>query len=429
MKHFFLRKTSILLLLLTSVAMNAQTVRFDQYFTDETLRVGYTFTGNDKEQHVALDELCRIKGWAGRRANLDSLPWRANGIITMRDAKTHKVIYRTHFSSLFQEWQTTEEATRVDKSFENVFQLPMPKDSVELCVELFDTYAKTVASLAHIVQPTDILIRTLAPRTLPPHRYLHKSHRSDAIDVVIVAEGYQKKEAKDFYAYAKQAMNALFAHEPFGTLRDRFNILAVALPSADSGVSVPGASNWKQTALSSHFNTFYSDRYLTTLRLRQLHDALAGLPYEHIIILANTDTYGGGGILNSYTLTTTRNPQFEPVVVHEFGHSFAGLGDEYYYDDQFVPYYNAETEPWEQNISTLKDFPSKWSDMLPQDISIPTPPDAEHPDLIGVYEGGGYMSKGVFRAYQDCRMKTNTAKAFCPVCQRALSRLIHFYAP
>ncbi len=429
MKHAFLKKTTLLLLLLTAVGLNAQTVCFDQHFTDETLRVGYIFAGNDKEQHIALDELCRIDGWAGRRENLDSLPWRGNGTITMRDARTKQVIYRTQFSSLFQEWQTTEEATRVDKSFENVFQLPMPKDSVRLCIELFDTYGKVVASLDHTVQPTDILIRTLATRSLPPHRYLHKSRRNDAIDVAIVAEGYQAGEADDFYAYAEKAMNALFAHEPFGTLRDCFNILAVALPSADSGVSIPGKGDWKTTALSSHFDTFYSDRYLTTLRLRQLHDALAGLPYEHIIILANTDNYGGGGIFNSYTLTTTRNPQFEPVVVHEFGHSFAGLGDEYYYDDQFTPYYNAETEPWEQNISTLKDFTAKWEDMLPEGTAIPTPPDTTKPERIGVYEGGGYMSKGVFRAYQDCRMKTNTAKAFCPVCQRALSRLIHFYAP
>ena len=178
------------------------------------------------------------------------------------------------------------------------------------------------------------------------------------------------------------------------------------------------------------------DRYLTTLRLKNLHNSLAGIPYEHIIILANTDTYGGGGIYNSYTLTTAHHPSFAPVVVHEFGHSFAGLADEYYYDDQFVEYYYPDCEPWEQNITTLYDFESKWESQLPRTVAVPTPAPAEviwaedgngYQSLVGVYEGAGYQSKGVYRPYPDCRMKTNSPKAFCPVCQSAISRLIDFY--
>ena len=172
--------------------------------------------------------------------------------------------------------------------------------------------------------------------------------------------------------------------------------------------------------------------------LCQLHDRLGGIPYEHIIILANTDTYGGGGIFNSYTLTTAGHPAFKPVVVHEFGHSFGGLADEYYYDDQFVEYYYPDCEPWEQNITTLYDFKLKWDDMLPKVIGIPTEPvkgniweqfanGVDMKSMIGVYEGAGYQSKGVYRPFPDCRMKTNAADAFCPVCQRALERMIEFY--
>lgn len=159
-------------------------------------------------------------------------------------------------------------------------------------------------------------------------------------------------------------------------------------------------------------------------RLAQLAGAHSVRAHHH---LANTYTYGGGGIYNAYTLTTTHHAAFRPVVVHEFGHSFAGLADEYYYDDQYENYYSPDVEPWEQNITTLKNFAEKWQDMLPRRTAIPTQPDAKHPERIGVYEGGGYMSKGVYRALQDCRMKTNECKAFCPVCQRALSRLINFY--
>lgn len=141
---------------------------------------------------------------------------------------------------------------------------------------------------------------------------------------------------------------------------------------------------------------------------------LAGIPYEHIIILANTDNYGGGGIYNSYTLTTAHHPLFNQVVVHEFGHSFAGLADEYYYDDQYSDYYHSDCEPWEQNITTMYDFASKWQDMMGQ-------------DGVGLYEGAGYKSKGVWRGAPDCRMKTNKAPGFCPVCQRAIERIIRFY--
>ncbi len=405
---------------------------------DKTLRVDYIFSGTDKTLEIALDEMSCFDGWAGRRCNMDSVPVRGNGQICMTDAATGSVLYRQSFSTLFQEWQTTEEATRLRRAFENVFLLPMPSGPAVVNVELYDFKGNISASFSHLVDPADILIRKINPDPAP-HRYILKSgDPADKIDVAVVAEGYTASEADVFYADAKKAVDAILAHKPFDRYADRFNFVAVALPSDESGVSVPGEGVWKETALGSHFNTFYMDRYLTTLRLRQMHDALGAIPYEHIVILANTDTYGGGGIFNSYTLTTAHHPSFEPVVVHEFGHSFAGLADEYYYDDQFVEYYYPECEPWEQNITTLFDFSSKWEDMLPRFISIPTSqPEGDiwkqiadgtsEETFLGVYEGGGYQSKGVYRPFPDCRMKTNAADGFCPVCQRAIARIIEFY--
>ena len=382
---------------------------------EQTLRVDYMFSGTDRSVEISLDEMSRFDGWTGRRTNLDKVPVRGNGQICMTDAQTGDTLYRMSFSSLFQEWQTTEEATRVRKSFENVFLLPMPESKARVRVELYDFWGNVVAALGHDVDPSDILIRHLAPKA-PEHRYLLQSGSpEEKIDVAIVAEGYTEEEMSTFYEDALVAMNAILAHEPFGKYKDSFNFIAVALPSKDSGVSVPGEGEWKDTALKAHFNTFYMDRYLTTLRLKNLHDRLCGVPYEHIVILANTDTYGGGGIYNSYTLTTAHHPAFKPVVVHEFGHSFAGLADEYYYDDQYVEYYYPGIEPWEQNITTLADFDSKWKDMLDKG-------EAE------LHEGAGYQSKGVYRPAIDCRMHTNKAENFCPVCQRALGRMIEFYS-
>ena len=381
---------------------------------EQTLRVDYMFSGTDKSVEISLDEMSRFDGWAGRRTNLTEVPVRGNGQICMTDLQTGDTLYRMSFSTLFQEWQTTEEATKVRKSFENVFLLPMPTTKAKVNVHLYDFFGNIVASLNHIVDPSDILIRHLNPQA-PEHRYLLQSGApAEKIDVAIVAEGYTAEEMDMFYADAQTAMEAILKHEPFGQYKDRFNFVAVALESQDSGVSVPGEGEWKDTALKAHFNTFYMDRYLTTLRLKNMHDKLCGVPYEHIVILANTDTYGGGGIYNSYTLTTAHHPAFKPVVVHEFGHSFAGLADEYYYDDQYVEYYYPGTEPWEQNITTLADFESKWKDML----------DAGEAELL---EGAGYQSKGVYRPAKDCRMHTNRPDSFCPVCQRAIARIIGFY--
>ena len=415
--------------LVSAVLMSAQ---------DRTLRVDYIFSGTDKSQEISLDEMSCFDGWAGRKVNLDEAPLKGNGQIYLVDEDSGKVLFRQSFSTLFQEWQTTEEATHLRKAFENVFLLPMPSEPAVVKVELYDFRGNVSSSLSHRVDPKDILIRILNPQPAP-HKYLLKSGSIDScIDVAIVAEGYTAEEADKFYKDAQTAMDAILSHQPFGEYKGRFNFVAVALPSEDSGVSVPGEGVWKKTALGSHFNTFYMDRYLTTLRLRQMHDRLCGIPYEHIVILANTDTYGGGGIFNSYTLTTAGHTAFEPVVVHEFGHSFAGLADEYYYDDQFVEYYYPDCEPWEQNITTLFDFDSKWDDMLPEGTEIPTAPvqgniwqqfheGVSMDSIVGVYEGAGYQSKGVYRPFPDCRMKTNAAESFCPVCQRAIARIIEFY--
>lgn len=404
---------------------------FSDYFEEKTLRTDYIFTGDAKKQEVCLDELSSLPGWAGRRHHLDKLPLAGNGEITMTDKSSGQVIYRTSFSSLFQEWLGEEEATRVKKGFENSFLLPFPKKTAIVNIALKNARQEVCASLTHEISPNDILIHQRGTKGITPHRFLHQSgDPKDCIDIAILAEGYTEAEMDIFYRDAEATCEALFAHAPFDKLKDRFNIVAVASPSADSGVSIPLKDEWKSTAVSSHFSTFYSDRYLTTSRVKSIHNWLAGIPYEHIIILANTDTYGGGGIYNSYTLTTAHHPMFKPVVVHEFGHSFGGLADEYAYSEAPSPLYPYDKEPWEQNITTLVNFDSKWKDMLPNGTPIPTPVKTSQEEIytsVGVYEGAGYTTKGIYRPVTECRMKINEAPAFCPVCQRSLERLIKFY--
>lgn len=442
-----MRKYSLILVLFLMSAWNSFAQRpvpaLDSRLKEETLRINYIFSGTDSTARISVDELERMSGWAGRRVHMKDVPLRGNGQICMTTAAEGDTLYRMSFSTLFQEWQATEEAVSVEKSFENVFLLPMPCVPVNITVELYDFKNNVSASLVHPVDPADILIRPAGGYTADDitgyrkgdirGRYIHYSGApEEKIDVAIVAEGYTAEEMDLFYKDAEAAVKSIFNHSPFKSLKDRFNFIAVASPSADSGVSVPREGLWKETAVGSHFDTFYSDRYLTTLRLRQLHDVLSGFPYEHIIILANTDTYGGGGIYNSYTLTTAHHRQFKPVVVHEFGHSFAGLADEYFYDDQYVEYYYPGIEPWEKNITTLTDFTAKWQNLLPEGAVVNedgtiTFNGTKKKSDAWLYEGGGYQSKGVWRGADDCRMRTNEAAEFCPVCQQAIEDIIRFY--
>lgn len=414
-KDYSMKKTVLFILFCCSfVAMRAQ--NFSDYFTNETLRIDYLFSGTDTQQSVSLVSLSKMPVWAGRRHHLQEVPLDGNAQLKVTDLKTGTCIYRTSFSTLFQEWQETDEAKTVNRGFENTYLVPYPKQAVEVTVSFRDKRGKFTAAIKHTIRPDDILIKKLNTNHVTPHTYLLKSGTSEeCIDVVILAEGYTKEEMATFRADAKATCDALFSHEPFGAMKSKFNIIAVESPSADSGVSAPSMGSWKSTAFSSHFNSFYSDRYLTSSNITDIHNSLIGIPCEHIIILANTNQYGGGGIYNSFTLTTAHHEHFRPVVVHEFGHSFGGLADEYYYDnDLFNGIYPFDVEPWEANITTKVNFASKWEDLFK----------AGKAQLV---EGGGYSSKKIYRGASDCRMKTNTCKEFCPVCQRAVKRMIDFY--
>lgn len=411
---FVVIKRYLFVLLVCLCGLTAQAQVFDEWFCDRTLRLDYVFAGDVQHQQLYVDQLVQMPRWYGRRTHLAELPLAGNGQITVRSHRSQQVIYRHSFSTLFQEWLATDEAKHTQRSFENVFLVPFPLDTVDITVQLFDFHNHVQATMTHTVSPSDVLISRQGERLVSPYVTLQQAADTTCcIHIAYVPEGYTAGQMPQYLDHCRQAMKALFRHEPFKSLRPRFNIIALTTPSVDSGVSIPGKGLWLNTVLGSHFDTFYVPRYLTTLHLKQLHNLLAGTPYEHIIILANTPNYGGGGIYNSYNLSYTGGDKFEPVVVHEFGHSFGGLGDEYPYGEE-DPMYFADTEPWEPNLTTLHDFSQKWQNLIDQ-------------GRASLVEGGGYQTKGVWRGQADCRMRTNEEPDFCPVCQQALERLIRFY--
>ena len=419
---------------------------FDQDFEDATLRLDYVFCGDAAHQAIYFQQALRTSVWAGRRRNLAAPLLEGNGQVRVLDPETGECLYANSFSTLFQEWQVEAEAAHVQRAFENCFQVPFPKRPVDIEVFLVDTHRKRSSCLKHRIDPADILIRKVAGNEHSSAVVWQGGPLAETIDIVVVSEGYDASEKAKFYRDAERVAQALFHHEPFASRRNRFAVRAVFAPSQDSGVSVPHAGSWKRTVADTHFDTFYTERYLTSSAQQKIFDLIGTVPFEHIVVLVNTDIYGGGGIYNSLTIMNSDHPTFVPVMVHEFGHAFGGLADEYAYGDQAESPYPADTEPWEPNITTLHDFGAKWQDMLPAGTAIPTPLDdldkqdvrriwhtfnQEQKDLLnlklGVYEGAGYQLHGVYRPVQECRMRINECEEFCPVCTRAIVRMIDYY--
>ena len=453
-------KKLLIILSVLCIRPGAAAQEFDKWFENSTLRLDYVFCGKADGQEIRLLEALRTGEWAGRTTRLSESLLKGNGQISLTDPESGEVLYVQSFSTLFQEWLGYEEATRTGRAFENCFQVPFPRKKVLVTLNLYDMRGRQSVHFEHEVDPADILIRRVKDNGMPRREIavpakddsgieggrpkLTKS-KDKTIEVAILAEGYTAGEQAKFYSDAEKAVKAIMSHSPFDEYGDRFRFTAVAAPSEESGVSIPRKGLWKRTVAGAHFDTFYTERYLTSSRMRDIYDALGTIPFEHIILLVNTPIYGGGGIFNSLTIIGSDNSTFDVVLVHEFGHAFGGLGDEYFYDDMFESFYPAGTEPWEPNITTLTDFASKWQDMLPEGTPVPTPVDSiEKKDVrkiwkklspeqkaalngkLGVYEGGGYQSKGVYRPAQECRMKINECEEFCPVCKRAIRRMIDY---
>ena len=393
MKRYILTVTTVLTLLLSAGTMGAQAPDYDTYFTPDRLRIDFILAGDAQEQHAYLAGLKKECAWVGSHASLID-PFRY-GEYMFEAWSGETLIYSKGFSTLFQEWRTTAEAREVSKAYTQAVWMPFPKENIRIVLsERVKATGEFREIFSGMIDPKDALISREAA---PAYNQMDQFHRD-----------------------CRKFMDYLFSMEPYKSRKSDFNVTAVDVVSTEQGTDIPNQDIWKHTALNSHFYTFYIDRYLTITDHKSIADNVAGAPFDALFIVVNEEKYGGGGIFNSYALGTAGNELSYQVFIHEFGHSFAGLGDEYYTSEvAYENFYNLETEPWEPNITTLVDFDSKWKDMIDSG--------KWSEEQVGVYEGGGYMAKGVYRPREDCRMHTNTAPDFCPVCQRAINRMIDYY--
>ncbi|MFA5444029.1 MAG: M64 family metallopeptidase [Bacteroidales bacterium] len=410
-----MKKCTLLIICLGFAAITrAQPVSYDNYFTGERLRIDLVFAGNATSQDVFLLSMHKESVWAGPKTQLIA-PFTYGEYQYKIYTKKGDLIFSKGFNSLFMEWRTTREATFRDMAYNTSLWIPYPKDTV-YC-ELYERNPGEGTYLAmkkFLIDPTDCLISEEKPGC-NAELIQDKGPIENKVDLLFVAEGYRPAEMEKFKRDATRFTEYLFEYEPFRSRRDYFNIWILPLVSEDSGPDIPRFDVWNKTALGSSFDTFYTERYMTTPDYRPLAQAVSESPFDAIYVIVNTQTYGGGGIYNYYGLSMSDHALSKEVFVHEFGHSFAGLADEYYNSEvAYINMYPSGVEPWEPNITTLVDFESKWKDMMGT-------------EGVGLHEGAAYVAKGIFRPAPDCRMHTNTAPAFCPVCQRAIARMIDYY--
>ena len=420
-----IRIISYLFLLLPGT-INAQ-VAFEKYFSEKTLRFDYYHCGNHSDEIYFFDEIKEEPYWAGSKISLLDTNGYGVQMFKIIDDASNQVIYSRGFCTLFNEWQSTEEARHIQKAFPESVVFPFPKQPVR--IELYSRNKKGhfEKKLEQRIDPESRFIRCFSPQ-YETHEITYTGNPSQRVDLVLVPEGYTANEKEKFMEACRNFAKEFFSYSPYKENRYRFNIRAVWAPSRESGVTLPGEHIWRNTATKAQFYTFDSERYQMIEDFQGLRDIAAHVPYDYIYVLSNTQKYGGGGIYNFYGISAAHHPSSTgKIYIHEFGHVLLGLGDEYSGNVSYSDMYSVKTEPWEANLTTLTDFNRKdWKKMISQSTPVPTPCTEEYRNTIGVFEGGGYVDKGVYRPSQTCLMREFTTDKFCPVCEHAIVKYIDF---
>ena len=466
-------------LLIQSPTQVASGSPFDRQFTGDTMRVDYFHTGGPKSgETISLDRVVNDGPWAGSRTQLVDPTDLGKYRFDVRDKEKGTPLYSRGFASVYGEWETTSEQKIAHRTFHESLRFPWPKEPVAITLSKRQADNSFSSIWTTDVDPRSRFVDR-APLTRRAGRVwpvFVSGSPAEKVDLLVIGEGYTAAEMPKFHRDVRRLLPALFAEEPFKSRRSDFNVRALDLPSAESGVNRPNAGVFRRTPLSAEYNIFDSERYVLTLDNRALRDAASAAPYEFIEILVNDRTYGGGGIFNDQA-TASVDSEFSPYVfVHEFGHHFAALADEYYTSD--VAYETGAAgkrpEPWEPNVTALHDPAQlKWKDLVTPGTPLPTPwdkaefekhtaaiqqrrreirarnaPESEMDALfreqrawdqtflasmtysgrVGAFEGAAYEARGLYRPETDCIMFTRDAVGFCRVCRRAIERIIDLYS-
>jgi IgA Peptidase M64/Peptidase M64 N-terminus len=466
-------------LLLIALLLSSLVAQPDAPFDfSRTMRVDYFHTGGPKSgETVSLDRVVNDGPWAGSRTQLVDGTDLGKYLFEARDASSGSVLYSRGFASIYGEWETTAEVKTAHRTFHESVRFPWPARPVRVVLKKRQADNRFAELWSSEIDPASRFVNGAPPAGLGGSVWsvFENGPAHQTVDLLVIGEGYTREQLPKFHADVKRLAEALFAMEPFRSRRGDFNVRALDLPSPQPGVNRPNAGVFRRTPISAEYNIFDSERYLLTLDNRSLRDAAAVAPYEFIEILVNERTYGGGGIFNDHATSSVDSAFAEYVFIHEFGHHFAALADEYYTSD--VAYETGtvqRVEPWEPNVTALLDPAAlKWRDLVTPGTPLPTPwlkeeferrsrsiqerrreirkrnaPEEEMDALfreqrtfeekllagieysgrVGAFEGASYEARGLYRPEADCIMFTRNRVGFCRVCQRGISRIIDLYS-
>lgn len=418
----------VLLCALLFMGYCASSQNFDQFFNNQTLRIDYLHIGNFDGANIEVKTYHAGGVWSGTRHYLIEEQRYGDIKLEVYDSISNQLIYAKSYSSLFNEYRTTERGRKEVGEFEESVTMPLPKQTVRYAITVFDR--ENVG--------TTLLTQYYNPKTTPTQAFkreypvvkLHQGGKPEnCMDILLIPDGYTKDEEKLMMNDLKRFASYITNCSPYKERLKDLNIRAIKCFSEQSGITDPNRGFEANTILNSSYNVLDIDRYLMCLNVWEMNAIADDAPYDFIIILANAPKYGGGGIYNFYATVNNQSPESDYVIVHEMGHLIGGLGDEYYTSETSVQdYYPQGIEPVEPNLTTLVDFKSKWVDMMDPNTPIPTPAVGMKPNVLGVYEGGGYVAEGVYRPWLNCTMKEIIYNNYCPVCTRTLVRAIDYFS-
>jgi hypothetical protein len=436
-----------------------------------TVRFDYAHSGNATEERFAAEAAIVEGDWPGPpNRNLDPTNL-GKYSFEIVDTRTQRILFSRGFASIYGEWETTGEAAKSVRTFHESIRFPMPADDIQVVMK-----KRGADSRFREIWRAEVPLSTMRRRKPQPPQervwpVLKNGEPRDKVDLLLMGDGYTSAEMDQWHRDARRLADLLFAVSPFKERKGDFNVWAVDTPSAESGVARPSDGVRRQSALGASYDAFGSERYVLTFDNARMRDAAAAAPYEFVEIVVNDRKYGGGGIFNLYATVAADNAFTPYIFVHEFGHHFAGLADEYYTSAVAYAAAAARPEPWEPNV-TADPRGSRWQALISTGVPLPTPwpkeefeaaqkeiqarraeiraqkrPEQDMEDLfrqererttrllgsgphsgkVGAFEGAMYESRGYYRPQADCIMFTRDEVGFCAVCRRAIERIIDFY--
>jgi hypothetical protein len=437
-----------------------------------TMRLDYFHTGTATEERFSLDALVAEGVWPGNIARAVDDTNLGKYQFQVLERATNRLLYSRGFASIFGEWESTPEAREVSRTFHESLRFPEPSGSFQVVLKKRDRQNAFREIWSIVLDPKAPSVDRTGPGSAPkPWAVMKNGDSRDKVDLLLMGDGYTAAEMDKWHKDAQRLAELLFAVSPFRERRADFNVWAVDTPAEQSGVARPSDGVQRRSALRASYDAFGSERYILTFDNKRLREAAAAAPYEFIEIVVNGRKYGGGGIHNLYATVAADNAWTPYIFVHEFGHHFAGLADEYYTSSVAYETSAERLEPWEPNV-TADPQASRWRDLVSPGMPLPTPwqkdtfeaaerqiqerrreiraqrrPEEEMEALfreeqqrtttqlgtgpyagkVGAFEGAMYESKGYYRPQTDCIMFTRDEVGFCAVCRRAIERVIEQY--